>query len=138
MTFHPYRLKKDSAQVFFCEFYQIFQNAAFAKPLWMAASAKYPALFVTSTSDTKNVSLHLGYFKCSRDKHWIACEQLCFVEVLDRQSAGLSLFIADRAGDISWLLLEIESSRAAVDYKNEVLKTWQISQKTFKTVSLFS
>ena len=64
--------------------------------------------------------------------------KLYFVEVLDRQSAGLSLFIADRAGNMSGLLLEIGSSRAAVDYKNEVLKTWQISKKTFKTISLFS
>ena len=36
------RLHNIPAQVYFCEFYQIFQNAVFAKYLWVTASAKYP------------------------------------------------------------------------------------------------
>ena len=34
--------------MFSCEFYQIFQNAVFAKHLWVTVSAKYPFLFVPS------------------------------------------------------------------------------------------
>ena len=73
--------------MFSCVFYQMFQNPVFAKHLWMTASAKYPFLFVTPTSATKNVSFDLGYFKYFLDKH---CEQL-FVEVLERQSAVTKL-----------------------------------------------
>ena len=73
MNFHAYRLKKAPAQMFSCEFYQIFQNTFFCKTRLMTASAKYPFLFVTSTSATKNISFKLGYFKYFREKH---CELL--------------------------------------------------------------
>ena len=66
-------LRKTSAWVFSCDFYQRFQNAALAKHFWMTASANYSFLFVTSTSATKNVSFDLGYFKHFRNKH---CELL--------------------------------------------------------------
>ena len=56
--------------MFSCEFYQIFQNTFFAKHLWVTANAKYPFLFVTSTSATENVSFDFGYFKYFRDKHF--------------------------------------------------------------------
>ena len=91
--------------MFLCEFYQIFQNAFFAKQLRVTASTKYPFLFATSTSARKNVTFNLVYFTYFRDKHCIACEQL-FVEVLSRQ-LWLSWFIANRAIDTSEMLPEI-------------------------------
>ena len=73
--------------MFSCESHQIFQNAFFAKHIWVTVSAKYLFLLETSTLATKNVSFSLGYFKYFPDKTpWIACKQL-FVEFLDNQSA---------------------------------------------------
>ena len=46
--------------------YQIFQNAFFAKHIRVTTSAKYPFLFVTWTSATKNVSFNLCYFTSLR------------------------------------------------------------------------
>ena len=45
-TISVYRLKKTSEQVFSCEFYQILQNAVFAKHLWVTVSAKYRFLLL--------------------------------------------------------------------------------------------
>ena len=59
--------------MFSCEFYQTLQNAVFAKHIWVTASAKYPFLFVTSTSATKDVSFNLGCFRYFQDKR---CELL--------------------------------------------------------------
>ena len=73
IKFLTYRVKKDSCAGVSCAFYQIFHNAAFAKHPRVTASAKYPFLFVTSTSATKNASFDFGYFKYFRDKH---CELL--------------------------------------------------------------
>ena len=66
-------------------FTKYFRTLFFVKQLWVAASAKYPFFFVTSTSVTKNVSFNLGYFKHFRDIffknssqviHSVCCEML--------------------------------------------------------------
>ena len=70
---------------FSMSFTKYFRTLFFVKQLWVAASAKYPFFFVTSTSVTKNVSFNLGYFKHFRDIffknssqviHSVCCEML--------------------------------------------------------------
>ena len=69
VKFHTYRLKKDSCSGVFLWGLPNLSGSFFAKHLWVTAFAKYPFLFVTSTSATKIVSFGLGYFKYFRDKH---------------------------------------------------------------------
>ena len=47
---------------FFVSFTKYIKTFSLAKLLWVTAPAKYPFLFVTSNSATKNVSFDLGYF----------------------------------------------------------------------------
>ena len=74
--------------MFSCAFYQIFHNAAFAKHPWVTASVKYPFLFVTSTSATKNASFDLGYFKYFRDKHSELLANSSFRHITRRVESG--------------------------------------------------
>ena len=115
INFHIYRLNKDSCTGFSFEFSQIFQNAFFAKQLWVTVSAKYPFLFVTSTSATKNVSFKLDYFKYFRDKH----HKLLANNFLWRSLTDSQLWL-------SWFIEKMRFS-----------KTSQTSQKTSKMKSLF-
>ena len=98
-------------------FTKYFRTLFFAKHLWMTASAKYPFLFVTWISATKNVSLDLGYFKYFWGKH---CELLVNSSVW-RSWTDCQLWKSKRASDMSEILLEIESSHPAVFCKNEIL-----------------
>ena len=63
----PTGCRKTPAQLYSCEFYQIFQNNFFAEHLCVTASAKYSFLFATWNSARKNASFNRCYFKYFRD-----------------------------------------------------------------------
>ena len=101
--------------------------------IWVTVSPKYPFLFVTTTSATKNVSFNLVYFKYFQDKH---CEKL-FVEVLDRKPAVTKLILLIEQVTCLKCCWKSEAVAQLSSVKLRFCETSQISQNTSKMEFLF-
>ena len=110
--------RKISAQVLFCEFYQIFQNVFLVALLQNTSVWHFllntPFLFVRSTSASENVSFNLGYFKYFWDKHCELLPNSFFWRSWTDSQLWLSWFTANRANDMSETLLEVGNNRPTV------------------------
>ena len=71
--------------MFSCEFYQIFQNAIFAKQIWVIALAKHPFFHYVNLSHKKMFPSTLVILNIFQKTLWIACKQP-FAGVLEKQS----------------------------------------------------
>ena len=93
----------------------------------MTTSAKYPFLFVTSTSTAGNVSFYLGYFKYFRDKHYELLASSSFrrvirgVEKQETDGTALEEFVGLRPKMYSFLVDDSSEHKQTKDVNKKVL-----------------